>query len=92
MRKFDPIVVGARLIEARSALGLRQVDICNRIGVSTSAWNRFETGARLIKPEAAQAFAEAYGFDLNFIYTGSERGLDDEMRRALADQRRQNSA
>lgn len=92
MRKFDPAEVGARLVEARSALGLRQVDICNRIGVSTSAWNRFETGERLIKPEVAQAFGDAYGFDLNFVYTGSERSLSDETRQALTAQRRRKSA
>lgn len=92
MRKFDPAEVGARLEAARTALGLKQVDVCNRIGVSSSAWNRFEAGERLIKPEVAQAFGEAYGFDLNFVYTGSERGLSDEMRQALAVQRRRKSA
>lgn len=92
MQKFDPAIVGDRLRLAREALGLQQVDVCNTIGVSTSAWNRFEKGERLVKPEVAYAFGQAYGFDLNFIFTGSELALSLETRKALAETRRRHSA
>ena len=89
---FNPKEVGARLILARESLGLSQRDVCNSLGISTSNWNRFEKGHRLIGTKYAQAFSDRYGFGLTFIFAGSERDLPDELRSKLAAHRRSNSA
>lgn len=91
MRKFNQVEVGARLKEAREALGLKQVDVAAKIGVQPPQWNRFEKGERLITPEAAKAFGDAYGFDLNFVFVGSEAGLSQEVRDKLSIRRRKSA-
>lgn len=74
-RQIDRTEVGERLALLRVALDVPQVEICRRTGISTSSWNRFERGQRLILPDQALSLYDAYGIDANFIYFGREDGV-----------------
>lgn len=89
--KLDRMAVGARLKAAREVMDLTQTDVGAKIGATPSQLSRFEHGERLIPADLAAAFAAAYGFDLNFLYTGSEAGLSRETRAALSELRRKSA-
>lgn len=80
--------VGERLGLMRIALGLKQNQLCNRTGIDTSSWSRFEKGQRPFLPDDAKILYDVYGVDANFIYFGREDGLPshivEEIRRLRA--------
>lgn len=67
---MDPVPVGKRLAEARTALDKTQKQFAERAGIGTTTYGNYETGERLIPPGAALAVCEAWGLTLDFIYKG----------------------
>src|SRR5262245_39561537 len=58
--------LGERLKLTREALGLAQVDLCRRTGISTQAWNNYERGAKRISVDNAIRLRERLGIPLDW--------------------------
>lgn len=67
--------IGWRLVQTRKAADLRQVDICNTIGVKSNRYSQYESGERRITLPVAMKLATSYGWTLDWIYLGNPAGL-----------------
>lgn len=73
VRDLDSIA--ARVRALRLSAGLNQVDAAKRCDVSKTTWNNYERGYARPDVDNAAAICEAFGVDLNWLYTGSTQGL-----------------
>lgn len=69
------IEIGRRLVAAREALGLSQVDVCAALGVSTPRWNQWEKGTTLPDALVMAELARRYGVTTDWVYVGNPAGL-----------------
>ena len=67
--------LGARLESARSALGIRHIDMAKVAGLSPQAWNNYVSGIRPLSIPSASLLCERYGLTLDWIYRGKTGGL-----------------
>lgn len=64
----------ARMLRARRAyLGLRQVDLCDRLGVNSTFVSKYETGERRLDLIELRQILEALDTDLTTFITEFER-------------------
>ena len=79
----SPDAISARLIAARQATGLQQVQIAKAVGVSKQTYHSQETrGAPSLK--TGRYFYRAHGIDFNYLYYGDFLQLDSDLRDRLA--------
>jgi transcriptional regulator with XRE-family HTH domain len=78
-----PVEIGRRLRQLRELLDLTQDQIANRCGLSTPAWNHYETGENAPGWPTALVIAQNCGVDLNWIYAGDVGGLSLTTRKLL---------
>lgn len=78
--------IGARLKALREAFApdLSQGEWATRNEFPTTRYNNWEVGSRRIPFEAAEALADRYGLDLDWIYRGKLSGLDENARKVLS--------
>lgn len=62
-------LIGARLKEERLRLGLNQVQVAEKTGVSREMWGKYERGVAIPGGEVLFAFAAANA-DMQFVMTG----------------------
>jgi hypothetical protein len=67
--------IGNRLVLARDAMGIRQVDVCAAIKVKTNRYSQYESGERRITLPVAMKLAEVYGWSLDWIYRNDPSNL-----------------
>ena len=65
-----------------------QADIAKRIGVSWKAYQRWESGTNLPRPETTEALAEAFGVNTADIYGMDATADMDELREKVDDMNR----
>ena len=66
----------SRLRAWREAQGLRQIDICNTLGIHTNSWSAWENGEATPRFETAQRIADTYEIDWHWLITGkTPRGI-----------------
>ena len=70
---------GQRLRAAREALGLKQKDIYEAIGVADNTYSQWETGKALVDITAAIRIADIFGITTEWIYRGVVSGLPDRI-------------
>jgi DNA-binding XRE family transcriptional regulator len=82
-RRPQQFVVGAgeRLKKCRKALGLSQITICEKLGVTQGNYSQWESGRQLIDPLIAVTLLQKFGVTLDYIYSGKE----DTLPKALKD-------
>lgn len=76
--------VGARLRQAILALGKKQVDIANILGISPGRLSNYIRGERPLDIEQAIKLAGRFGITLDFLYIGDVRGLPYELAQRIA--------
>lgn len=81
-----PEVIGMRIRQARKALGLTQIDVCERLGVHPPTWNNFERGRRLPRYPAIVAFCDEYGVTMDWIFRGNRASLPLHLAQKILDQ------
>jgi transcriptional regulator with XRE-family HTH domain len=62
--------IGARLKELREASGLSQAAWCRSVGITTTAWNRYEHATLRIGIDQAFKVVLKTGVSLDWIYRG----------------------
>jgi transcriptional regulator with XRE-family HTH domain len=67
--------IAERLRLTRQALGLKQAAISRLTGISTQAWNNYETAKYRISVDQALMVCRATGVSLDWIYRGDMHGL-----------------
>lgn len=69
--------VGSRISAKIKALGLSQVDICNKSGLSTTAVSNYCTGKRLPDTTALYKIASILGVSMEWVLTGADITIED---------------
>jgi transcriptional regulator with XRE-family HTH domain len=67
--------IAERLRLTRQALGLKQAAIARLTGISTQAWNNYETAKYRISVDQALMVCRTIGVSLDWIYRGDMNGL-----------------
>lgn len=67
--------ISERLRLTREALGLSQVELCRRTGISTTTWNNYEKGINRISLDEAFKLKRRLSVSLDWIYFGDEAML-----------------
>jgi transcriptional regulator with XRE-family HTH domain len=75
--------IAERLRLTREATALSQAQWCRRVGISTTAWNNYESAARRISLEQAFKVCSAMGLTLDWIYRGISAGLPMQLATAI---------
>jgi transcriptional regulator with XRE-family HTH domain len=75
--------MGRRLRRLREVHNLTQAAIARRCGVSTPAWNHWETGENGMMWQRAGVVARALGVTVEWIYFGVSDRLPEKMRTLL---------
>lgn len=75
--------VGQRLRITRQALDLSQKMCATRVGVGTSAWSQYESGARVLPIVIAERVCAKFGCDMNWLYSGDHSNLPKDLRAAI---------
>jgi len=75
--------IGQRLVELRTALGIKPADLCRRTGIDPSLWSQFEKGKRRIPVDDAITLRNTYGPPLDWTYLGDGSGLPLRLADAL---------
>ena len=70
-------MLGARIALLRQRLGLRQQELANRLGVSTSAVGMYEQGRREPPCALICELAALFGVSTAFLLTGQVRARDE---------------
>lgn len=78
-------LTGTRLRERRLALGLRQADLAQTVGISPSYLNLIEHNRRRISSDLLTRLAKGVGVDRALLEEGAGGVLVDELRAAAAD-------
>lgn len=71
----SPAAIQLRLKSLRLAMGMKQAPWCRLVGISTAAWNNFESGYRRISIDQAIKICSAVGVSLDWIYRGQAGAL-----------------
>lgn len=74
---------GERLKKVRQALGLTQVDLCEKLDVKQNAYSAWENGKLLMDPFVASILSTKFGVTLDYIYNGVEKDLPEEIRKKI---------
>jgi len=74
MRNPNPkaIEVGKRIRQAREAVGMTQIQLGSRVGVSDAAITQYEGGRNLPRLRRLEAIAEVLGVTTEWLLTGGE--------------------
>ena len=75
--------IGRRIVAGRKMRGMRPTDLAATIGVGTNVLAMWETGARRPNIEHASMLIAVFGVTLDWLYYGSDQGLDWQLREAL---------
>lgn len=75
LKELNKARVGARLALLRRIANKRQEDFAAAAGLSRTAYNQYETGAKMPSVEAATRLCETYDLTLDYIYHGDMSGL-----------------
>ncbi len=76
MRKADEHEIialanfGERLKEARKTIGLKVPEMCQLLGIQTTAYYKYEDGSRFPKPEILLKLTEDLGISVDFLISG----------------------
>jgi transcriptional regulator with XRE-family HTH domain len=81
-------VIGERLRLTREALRLNQREFCERTGLKTSAYNKYEKGVKRPSVDAAIVLCEYYGLTLEWIFRGDQSRLPNDLVNGIAALRR----
>ncbi len=76
--------IADRLVEARTILGMSQVQFARKANLSARRLNNWETGRYRISLNGALRLREIYGLPLDFIYCGNVDMLPNKIAEALA--------
>ena len=74
---------GERLKKVRLALGLTQVELCEKLDVKQNAYSAWENGKLLMDPYVASILATKFGVTLDYIYNGVEKDLPEDVRKKI---------
>ena len=74
---------GNRLKKTRKALGLSQLEMCDKLGVSQGNYSQWENGRQLIDPFKALILSQKFGITMDYIYGGIETALPEDIRKKL---------
>jgi len=77
--KTPHTAVTTRLVLLRQWQADSAAEFCRKTGISTSAWNNYETGDRRINLDTAIVLCERFGVTLDWIYRGRIAGLPHEL-------------
>lgn len=77
--KTPHTAVTHRLVLLRHWQAESAAEFCRKAGISTSAWNNYETGDRRINVDTAILLCERFGVTLDWIYRGRIAGLPHEL-------------
>ena len=69
--------VGCRISKRIKELGLKQLDICNKTGLSTTALSQYCTGKRVPDTVSLYKIATALGMSMEWILTGEDLTIED---------------
>jgi transcriptional regulator with XRE-family HTH domain len=64
-------------------MGLSQVEICRRTGITPPTWNNYEKGLHRVSIEAAREIRKVTRADLDFIYLGDKANLPYDLVEAI---------
>lgn len=78
-------MTGSRIRERRVALGLRQAELAQKVGISATYLNLIEHNRRRIAGKRLAVLAEILDVDPSVLSQGAEPGLLDDLRAATAD-------
>lgn len=67
---IDPVAIGARLAQMRTALGANQKMLSELVGCVPSSWHNYERGKQLLPVQYAALLSERYGVPLDWLYLG----------------------
>lgn len=70
-----PEEIGERLYATRTALGLTQAEIAERLGLSQPTYALYETGKRMLPPRWAVAVADGFNVTTDWLYRGDASGI-----------------
>ncbi len=69
--------VGLRISNRIKGLGLKQLDICSRTGLSTTALSQYCTGKRVPDTVSLYKIATALGVTMEWVLTGEDLTIED---------------
>lgn len=69
--------VGCRISKRIKGLGLKQLDICDKTGLSTTAMSQYCTGKRVPDTVSLYKIAIALGVSMEWILTGEDLTIED---------------
>jgi len=75
--------VGCRIAGRIKDLGLKQLDICNKTGLSTTALSQYCTGKRVPDTVSLYKIATALGVSMEWVLTGEDLTVEDVRDAAL---------
>jgi DNA-binding XRE family transcriptional regulator len=78
-----PERVGPRVTAMRETLALNKSEFADSIALDRSTLTKVEKGEMGLDVKHAVAFAELYGFGLNYIYRGDVSDVPDRLRPTL---------
>lgn len=78
------LLIGTRIRQRRLDLGLRQVEMAGRVGISASYLNLIEHNRRRIAGKLLTDIARALGLDPGPLAEGAERAVMDSLRAAAS--------
>jgi transcriptional regulator with XRE-family HTH domain len=77
--------IGARLIQAREALGLKQADLARGLDIPRDQLNRYERGSAFPDPCVIHRLWRLYGVTADWLYLGVLVGLPHSVAARLAE-------
>lgn len=69
--------VGCRIARRIKELGFKQLDICNKTGLSTTALSQYCTGKRVPDTVSLYKIATALGVSMEWVLTGEDLTIED---------------
>ncbi len=69
--------VGCRIAGRIKELGLKQLDVCNKTGLSTTALSQYCTGKRVPDTVSLYKIATALGVSMEWVLTGEDLTVED---------------
>ena len=69
------LLVGNRIVILRNIKGVKQGELASALGITTQRLSNYERGARPVDIEIAINICSVLDSTLDFLYTGSQRGL-----------------
>lgn len=71
--------VGCRISKRIKELGQKQLDVCNKTGLSTTALSQYCTGKRVPDTVSLYKIAMALGVSMEWILTGEDLTIEDSI-------------